>query len=55
MSLLVYLVTRCDSWLSAVGLYVCPRSVRVCDSIGGNGLCVCSPRAPVRVRALRAI
>ena len=22
---------------------VCPRSVRACDSIGGNGLCVRSP------------
>ena len=22
---------------------VCPRSVRMCDSIGGNGLCVGSP------------
>ena len=55
MSLLVYLVTRCDWWLSDVCLYVCPRSVRACDSIGGNGLCVRSPCAPVRVRALCAI
>ena len=33
----------------------CPRSVRACDSIGGNGLCVRSPRAPVRAHALCAI
>ena len=39
MSLLVYLVTRYDWWFSVV----CPRSVRACDSIGGNGLCVHSP------------
>ena len=32
-----------------------PRSVRACDSIGGNGLCVRSPRAPVRAHNLRAI
>ena len=55
MSLLVYLVTRCGWWLSVVCLYVFPRSVRACDSIGNNGLCVRSPRAPVHVRALRAI
>ena len=55
MSLPVYLVTQCDWWLSAVCLYVCPRSVRACDCIGGNRLCVRSPRAPVRVRAVRAI
>ena len=33
----------------------CPRSVHACDSIGGNGLCVRSPRVPVRAHALRAI
>ena len=43
------LVVLC--WLSDV----CPRSVRECDSIGGNGLCVRSPRAPVRAHNLRAI
>ena len=55
MSLLVYLVTQCDWWISTVCIYVCLRSVRACDSISGNRLCVRSPRAPVRVRALRAI
>ena len=33
----MWLVVLC--WLSAV----CPRSVRACDSIGGNGLCVRFP------------
>ena len=27
---------------------VCLRFVHMCDSIGGNGLCVRSPRVPVR-------
>ena len=43
------LVVLC--WLSDV----CPRSMRACDSIGGNGLCVRYPRVPVRVHDLRAI
>ena len=30
---------------------VCPRSVRACDSIGGNRLCV---RSPMRTHTLRA-
>ena len=44
----MWLVVIC--WLSDV----CPRSVRACDSIGGNGLCVRSPLAPMP-HALRAI
>ena len=44
MSLLVYLVTRCDWWSSVV----CPRSMRACDSIGGNAFVSALPRVPAR-------
>ena len=43
MSLLVYLVTRCDWWFSVFLCVVFPRSVRTCYSIGGNRLCVRFP------------